>query len=106
MSEVYGTPELKWLHCTYGCPLGKEITNTKASIGTGDIYRTYFELVGAFNLVNRIESDLHSVIEDDKFCEEEMPTMDEILKVLDRITESAKELRIWVEKQKASSSAD
>lgn len=100
MSEVYGTPELKWLHCTYSCPLGREITNTKENIGTGDIYRTYFELVGAFNLVSRIENDLHNVIEDERFCEDEMPTMDEILKVLDRITESAKELRVWVEKQR------
>lgn len=103
MSEVYGTPELKWLHCTYGCPLGKEITNTKKNIGTGDIYRTYFELVGAFNLVGRIEGELHSVIEDERFCDEEAPAMDEILKVLDRINESTKELRIWVEKQRGKS---
>ena len=102
MSEVYGTPELKWLHCAYGCPLGREIANTKENIGTRDIYRTYFELVGAFNMVGRIEGELHSVIEDNQLCESEVPVMEDILMVLDRITESAKELRVWAERQKKS----
>jgi transcriptional regulator with XRE-family HTH domain len=100
MAEAYQTPELKWLHCTYGCPLGKEITHTKENIGTSDIYKTYFELVGAFNLVGRIENQLHDVLEDDTLTPNEGPAMDEILSILDRITESSKELKIWAERQK------
>lgn len=55
MAEVYGTPELKYLHCSESCPLGQQIATIDAAIGVDDIYRTYFELIGAFDRVNHIQ---------------------------------------------------
>lgn len=102
MAEAYGTPELKWLHCSRMCPLGREIARTDDEIGNEDVYHTYFDLVGAFNRVGEIENELHRVIEDDKLGDDEGETIDKILAGLDRITEGAKELRVWVEDQRAS----
>lgn len=102
MADVYQTPELKWLHCAYSCPLGKRIAHARKEIGTGDIYRTYFELVGAFDLVDSIEKQLHGVIADDRIDEGEELIVDDILSGLDRIAECSKELRIWAERQKVN----
>lgn len=99
MAKVYGTPELKWMHCSRKCPIGQEIAKTDDEIGSDDIYFTYFELAGSFDKVHKIEQQLHSIISDRKLNENEKPMMREILNVMDRITENAKDLRIWIEKQ-------
>ena len=54
MARVYQTPELKWLHCSTVCPIGLEIYKKGAGLGTEDIYRTYFELAGAFDRINDV----------------------------------------------------
>ncbi len=102
MAEVYGTPELKYLHCSESCPLGHEIAPTDTSLGADDIYRTYFELVGAFDRVKLVQKKLHDVIADNDLQGDEMPAIEDILRVLDQIAESSKEIRIWVERETAN----
>ncbi len=92
MARVYQTPELKWLHCSTVCPIGLEIYKKGAGLGTEDIYRTYFELAGAFDRINDVETSLHEIIADDAFTPDEEEQMDEILGVLDKITESTARL--------------
>lgn len=101
MAQVYGTPELKHLHCTYSCPIGKDLYKETPSIEESNIYHTYFDLVGAFNRVTQIQSQLHEVISDGSLSADEIPTMSGILDVLDQLVESSREIRIWVEKQEA-----
>lgn len=100
MSQVYGAPELKHLHCAYKCPIGKNLYEKLPSADQGDIFHTYFDLIGAFNRVTQIQSQLHEVLSDDNLSKEELPTMDSILEVLDQIAESSREIRVWVERQK------
>ena len=100
MAQVYGAPELKHLHCAYKCPIGKNLYEKTPSIDQSDIYHTYFDLMGAFNRVTQIQSQLHEVISDDNLSKEELPTMDSILEVLDQIAESSREIRVWAEKRK------
>lgn len=100
MAEVYGTPELKWLHCSESCPIGREIAHTDGDIGEDDIRGTYFDLAGTFDLADEIEARLHKVIGDGPLDESELPVMEDVLAKLDRISESAKELRVWVERQR------
>ena len=38
-------------------------------------------------------------MEDGKISEEEMPLMRDIIRVMDRITENAKDLKIWMERE-------
>lgn len=102
MADVYRTPELKWLHCARSCPLGRKISPADPKIGSEDVYHTYFDLAGAFDLVDGVEDRLHRIIEDEELGEDEDQAMDEILETLDRITESAKELRVWVERQRSA----
>lgn len=100
MARVYQTPELKWLHCSTVCPIGLEIYKKGAGLGTEDIYRTYFELAGAFDRINDVVTSLHEIIADDAFTPDEEEKMDEILGVLDKITESTDRLRVWIEKSR------
>ncbi len=99
MADVYGTPELKWMHCAKQCPLGQDIARSDDEIGTDDLYGTYFELAGSFDKIDEMERQLHSIINDKKLSEQEVPMLREILRVMDRITENAKDLRIWMAKE-------
>ena len=103
---MYQTPELKWLHCSTVCPIGLEIYKKGAGLGTEDIYRTYFELAGAFDRINDVETSLHEIIADDAFTPDEEEKMDEILGVLDKITESTDRLRVRIEKSRKGAQAD
>ena len=47
---------------------------------------------------------LHDIIADDALTDDELPALDDILAILDRINESAKELRIWAEKHRKAAS--
>ena len=100
MAEVYNAPELKWLHCSNSCIIGEEITKTSAKFGNSDIYRTFFELTGAFNAIHDIQESLHNIVSDDSLTPEE-DEWNRIIGVLDRITESANELKVWAEKHRS-----
>lgn len=100
MSQVYGTPELKWLHCSNNCIIGEDIAKTSAKFGNSDIYRTFFELTGAFNAIQGIQESLHNIVSDDALNPEEEEEWNRIIQVLDRITESANELKVWAEKHR------
>lgn len=101
MADVYNTPELKWLHCSQNCLIGQEITKTSDKFGNSDIYRTFFELTGAFNAIQSIQESLHSIISDDALNPDEEEEWQRIIDVLDRITESTNELKVWAESHRA-----
>lgn len=103
LADIYHTPELKWLHCSESCILGNEIARASEKFGTGDIYRTFFELTGAFNAIQDIQESLHNIVSDDTLNPDEEDEWQRIISVLDRITESANELKVWAEKHRASS---
>lgn len=102
MSQVYGAPELKWLHCSNNCIIGEDIAKTSPKFGNSDIYRTFFELTGAFNAIQGIQESLHNIVSDDALNPEEEEEWNRIIRVLDRITESANELKVWAEKHKVN----
>lgn len=102
ISEVYKTPELKWLHCSESCLLGQEITKISEKFATSDIYRTFFELAGAFNVINEVQKSIHDIVSDDALTPDEESEWNRIIDVLDRITESANELKVWAECHKSS----
>lgn len=99
MADVYGTPELKWLYCAKDCPIGKRIMKTDEEIGEDELKDTYFELAGSFHKVTEIERQLRAIMEDGKISEEEVPLMRDIIRVMDRITENTKDLKIWMERE-------
>lgn len=102
LAEVYETPELKWLHCSESCLLGEDIVKASQKFGNSDIYRTFFELTGAFNAIHGIQESLHGIASDDTLSPEEEKERQRIIDVLDRITESANELKVWAEKHRRS----
>ena len=99
MAEVYGTPELKWMHCAKDCPIGKRIMKTDDEIGEDELKDTDFELAGSFHKVTEIERQLRTIMEDGKISDEEVPLMRDIIRVMDRIAENAKDLKIWMERE-------
>lgn len=98
MAKVYDTPELKWMHCAK-CPIGSVIMKTDAEIGEDELRDTYFELAGSFLKVTEIEHQLRAIMEDGRITKEEEPLMRDILRVMDRIAENAKDLKIWMERE-------
>lgn len=98
LAELYGTPELKWMYCSKACPIGQEITHADEEIGSDDIYFTFYEIAGAFDKVDEVEKKIHAVINDKTITEDEIPALQEALAVMDRITENARDLRIWCAK--------
>lgn len=102
LAEVYGTPELKWLHCSENCLLGEDIVKVSEKFGNSDIYRTFFELTGAFNAIHDVQESLHSIVSDGALDSGEEKEWQRIIDVLDRITESANELKIWAEGHRKS----
>lgn len=100
MAQVYFTPELEYMHCLENCPLGTKIVKPGTNLVEDDIYRTYFQLVGAFSRIDQIQRQLHDVIADNGLDATEVETMDSILDVLDQIADSSKEIRIWVDHEK------
>ncbi|WP_302783735.1 helix-turn-helix domain-containing protein [Adlercreutzia equolifaciens] len=102
LADVYGTPELKWLHCSERCLLGKDVVKASEKFGNSDIYRTFFELAGAFNAIHDIQESLHGIVSDDTLSPEEEEEWQRIIDVLDRITESANELKVWAEGHRQS----
>lgn len=104
LSEVYTAPELKWLHCSESCLLGQEIVKASEKFGSGDIYRTFFELIGAFNSIQGIEESLHNIVSDNVLSPDEEEEWNRIIGVLDRITESANELKVWAESHRLDGS--
>ena len=101
LAEVYNTPELKWLHCSENCLIGQEIARRSEKFGVSDVYKTYFDLVGAFDKIHNVESNLHAIIQDDILNPDEIEVWNDVIAVLDEITESANELKVWAEKKKA-----
>lgn len=99
MADTYDTPELLWMHCAKSCPVGQRIIKTDSDIGEDDIFHTYFELAGSFDKVTEMERQLHVIIDDRTLEISEISKLQEILEVMDRITENARDLRIWANKQ-------
>ena len=99
MAEVYDTPELKWLYCAKDCPIGQRIAKADEGIGEDELRDTYFELAGSFHKVTEVEKQLRAIMDDGKISEEEAPLLRDIIRVMDRITENAKDLRIWMERE-------
>lgn len=102
LAELYNTPELKWLHCSKNCNLGEEIVKASEEFGVSDIYRTFFDLIGAFNAIQDVQKSLHSIVLDDELSPEEEDEWDYVIGVLDEITESANELKVWAESHRSS----
>ena len=72
---------------------------TDDEIGEDELKDTYFELAGSFHKVTEIERQLRTIMEDGKISDEEVPLMRDIIRVMDRIAENAKDLKIWMERE-------
>lgn len=100
MAEVYGTPQLKWIHCHQQCPLGASVVEEPPD-SVDNVYLTLFQLNGAFDQIDEVKEKLHLIVADDRITEDEKPLLDEVFEVLGQISDNALELRLWVERQQA-----
>ena len=102
MAEIYGTPQLKWVHCHEQCPLGEYVVEEPPDT-TDNVYQTLFELQGAFDQIDGVKEKLRAIVADGRIADDEQPLLDEVFEVLGQISENALELRLWVECQGRSS---
>lgn len=96
MAQAYDAPRLRYLHCAQRCPLGPHVMDGVPE--DDDIYKTYFDLEGAFQQIDDIALELREIIADDALSDSEKPALNRIFQALETIIESTQELRIWTER--------
>lgn len=94
MSEAYQAPELKSHYCRNICPLGAGMPELKVR----DIDRITIMAIASIRKVCQSKENLLDIVADGVITEEEKPTLAEIIKNLDELTEIAQSLKAWAQK--------
>lgn len=94
MSEAYQAPELKSHYCRNICPLGAGMPELKVR----DIDRITVLAISSIKKVCQSKESLLDIVADGVITEEEKPTLAEIIKNLDELTDIAQSLKAWAQK--------
>lgn len=95
MADLYGTPELKNYYCTHDCPIGR---TDVAPVKVEELDRLVIELQGFLKAAGPDRESLLDIAADGEIDDSEEPTLEHILSDLELISEGAKNLKLWVEK--------
>lgn len=95
MAKAYGAPELKNHYCAELCPLGKgRVRRTEAT----DFDRITLKVLGALQDIDPLTDKLVAIAEDGEVDETETADLNEVLRLLGRISTATEALRLWAEK--------
>ena len=97
MAEVYREPALRSYYCHYQCPIGK--------IDVRPVYSEQLEgitlnILAEMNMLNKVKDRLIEIAADGQITEDEEEDFNKILQNLDGISQKAKELKVFAEKQR------
>ena len=95
MSDVYNSPELCNYFCSKECALGK---HTIREIEVADLDRLTLQVLSAFQRILPIKDALLEIAGDGVISSEERPKFNQILEVLNMISDNTQSLRLWAEK--------
>jgi len=95
MSDVYNSPELCNHFCSNECALGKQ---TIRQIEVADLDRLTLQVLSAFQRILPIKDALLEIAGDGVISSDERPKFNQILEVLNMISDSTQSLRLWAEK--------
>lgn len=92
MAHVYNTPELCNTYCARECPIGK---TTIKEVSIEDFDRLALKVLGSLKDIDKLRSSLIAISEDGVIDEKEQEEFEDILDSLEKISLSAKALRLW-----------
>ena len=95
MADLYNSPELLNQYCTTECPIG---CRNIQKLEVAEIDRLTIKLLSSFKNVGMIKGTLIDIVADGVITPDEKPQLEDVLKALDIISQSAQELRLWAEK--------
>lgn len=95
MSKKYNSPELCNSHCAEQCPIGKQ---TVSKVEIDDFDRLSLKVLGSLRNIDTISKSLIEISEDGKIDADEREEFKEILNSLEKISDNAKALKLWAEK--------
>lgn len=94
MADVYNAPELKPWYCTNVCPLGEDMPQLELE----ELDRITIKTLATLRHIADVKEDLLDITADGVISPDEKPKLDNIIKTLKQVTEVARSLRIWAEK--------
>lgn len=94
MADLYNAPELRNLYCREMCPLGGDVPVLELE----DLDRITIKAMASLRKVAQTKELLLDITEDGVISEEEKPSLEKILAMLDEISAIAQSLKVWTEK--------
>lgn len=95
MADLYGAPELLNHYCTSECPIGARCVQ---KLEVEELDRLTIKVLSAFQKVGFIKDTLIDIAADGVIEADERPKLNEVLSVLEHISQYAQEMKLWAEK--------
>lgn len=95
MADLYNAPELLYFFCSMECPIGHE---NMAEVKLQDIDRIAIKTLDSLKDTESIMHKLIEIVADGKITDDEEVTLQEILNYLERVVQTATELKLWAKK--------
>lgn len=95
LSDVYNMLELMNWHCANQCPIGRQ---TITEIEINEIFQLTLQVCVMLKNSSFIQEELIDIAYDGVISENEKPRINEILAILDIISNNAAALKLWVQK--------
>lgn len=95
MSKAYNSPELCYNFCSDECPIGR-LTMKKVEINSFD--RLSLKMLGSLNDIETLRKSIIKISQDGQIDISELEEFKQILASLDNISNNAKALQLWAQK--------
>lgn len=94
MADLYNAPEIKAHYCKECCPLGAD----NPQVALEDLDRISLKVLSSFRKITGAKDKLLSIVEDGVITDDEKPTLNELLDIMDEVECVIKNFRLCVEK--------
>lgn len=96
LADAYNKPELIRWYCANECPIGKKYY---PEVEPKELANITIEILSELNMLNESRDRLISIAADSRITPDEYTDFWKIKEQLSQISESVRELQLWIEKQ-------
>ncbi len=94
MAKVYGAPELCNYYCSRQCPIGEG----RPTLISDDLDRISVTLMSSLYALERVEGSIYDILADGRIDPNEVPELDKVIDILEKISYGADSLKLWAQK--------
>ncbi len=95
MADLYNAPELLNGYCNTSCPIGCQ---SVPKLEVADINRVTIKLLASLQKTEGIDKTLLALMADGEIDDDEKPQLEEVLSLLDNLSESIDTMKLWAKK--------